>query len=122
MQELEGSTKYANEKGNFECVALVQQTAGIPHTTTWKKGKKVLECAPAEIRVGTVIATFDENGRYPQTARHAALYESHDNSGIFVVDQWNSQGMAKRRKIRLKFGPARDVNDANFYFIAVTEA
>jgi hypothetical protein len=117
LQELDGSKNYANEKGNFECVALVQKTSGIPHTSTWMKGKRVLDCLPVELQVGTVIATFDENGKYPLTARHAALYESHDSSGINVVDQWNSQGMAKRRKIRLKHSPARDVNDAGHYFV-----
>lgn len=117
LQELDGSKNYANEKGNFECVALVQKTSGIPHTSTWMKGKSVLACSPSEIKAGTVIATFDENGKYPLTARHTALYESHDNSGINVVDQWNSQGMAKRRKIRLKNSPARDVNDAGHYYI-----
>jgi hypothetical protein len=117
LQDLDGSKNYANEKGNFECVALVQKTSGIPHTSTWMKGKSVLACSPSEIKAGTVIATFDENGKYPLTARRAASYEGHDSSGINVVDQWNSQGMAKRRKIRLKNSPARDVNDAGHYFI-----
>jgi hypothetical protein len=122
LQELDGSKNYANEKGNFECVALVQKTSGIPHTSTWMKGKKVLDCSPVELQVGTVIATFDENGKYPLTARHTALYESHDSSGINVIDQWNSQGMAKRRKIRLKNNPERDVNDAGHYFIVQINA
>jgi hypothetical protein len=122
LDELDGSTGFSNEKGNFECVALVQKTTGVPNTATWNKGKKVLDCAPGEIRVGTVIATFDENGKYPATERHAAIYESHDSSGINVVDQWNKQAMAKRRKIRLKNGPARDVNDAKWYHIVQTEA
>jgi hypothetical protein len=122
LQELDGSRNYANEKGNFECVALVQKTSGIPHTSTWMKGKKVLDCSPVELQTGTVIATFDENGKYPLTARHTALYESHDSSGINVIDQWNSQGMAKRRKIRLKNNPERDVNDAGHYFIVQINA
>jgi hypothetical protein len=86
------------------------------------QGKKVLDCAPGEIALGTVIATFDENGKYPLTQRHAAIYESHDATGISVVDQWNSQAMAKRRKIRLKNNPSRDINDAKWYYIVQTEA
>jgi len=122
LQELDGSTSYANEKGNFECVALVQKTADAPHTSTWMPGKRVMDCAPGEIALGTVIATFDETGKYPLTQRHAAIYESHDAAGINVVDQWNSQAMAKRRKIRLKNNPARDINDAKWYYIMQTEA
>ena len=122
LDELDGSTRFSNEKGNFECVALVQKATGVPNTATWYKGKKVLDCLPGEIQVGTVIATFDDNGKYPVTERHAAIYESHDSSGIKVVDQWNKQAMAKRRLIRLKNGPARDVNDAKWYHIVHTEA
>ena len=122
LQELDGSTSFPNEKGNYECVALVQKAAGLPHTSTWIKGKKVMDCAAEEIVKGTVISTFDENGKYPTTARHAAIYESHDSTGINVIDQWNSQRMAKRRKIRLKNSPARDINDASWYYIVQTEA
>ena len=122
LEELDGSTSYSNEKGNYECVALVQKTAGVPNTATWIQGKKVLDCATGEIQTGTVIATFDENGKYPATERHAAIYESHDSSGINVVDQWNKQAMAKRRKIRMKDLPARNINDAKWYYIVQTEA
>lgn len=122
LDELDGSTSYPNEKGNFECVALVQKTAGVPNTATWKQGKKVLDCLAGEIQTGTVISTFDENGKYPLTERHAAIYESHDSSGIKVVDQWNNQAMAKRRRIRLKNLPARNINDAKWYYIVQTEA
>jgi len=122
LNSLDGSMDYANEKGNFECVALVQKTTSIPHTSTWKQGKKVLDCQEGEVQKGTVIATFDENGKYPTSARHAALYENHDATGINVVDQWNAQGMAKRRKIRLKNLPVRNINDAQWYFIVETDA
>lgn len=122
LEELDGNASYANEKGNHECVALVQKAAGVPNTATWIQGKKVLDCAAGEIAKGTVISTFDENGKYPLTERHAAIYESHDGTGIKVIDQWNKQAMAKRRLIRLKNGPARDINDAKWYYIVQTEA
>lgn len=122
LNGLDGSTAYANEKGIFECVALVQKVSGIPHTTTWEQGMRVMDCAPGTIVTGTVIATFDENGKYPlTTARHAALYEKHDASGITVVDQWNAQMRAKRRLIRLKNEPVRNVNDARWYYIVETD-
>jgi hypothetical protein len=121
LKDLEGSRSFANAKGNFECVALIQQTTAAPHTTMWTQGKKVLDCVPGEIPSGTVIATFDENRKYPTSARHAALYIGHNDEGITVVDQWNSQGMAKWRTIRKKGSPARDVNDAHYYFIVETQ-
>jgi len=122
LDTLDGSTQYANAKGNHECVALVQQTTQAPLTAQWTQGKKVLECAPGEIAVGTVIATFDENGKYPAEQRHAALYEGHDPNGIRVVDQWNKQAMARRRTIRMKDLPERNINDAKWYYIVESEA
>lgn len=68
--------KFINAKGNTECVEFVRQAAGAPHTSTWKRGLKVSEARPGQIPRGTVIATFDDSGRYPTDAlgRHAAVY------------------------------------------------
>lgn len=117
LDALDGNANYSNAKGNHECVVLVQSVSDVPNTKNWKKGKKVMDCAAGEISAGVVIATFDDAGKYPDTNRHAAIYESHDADGINVIDQWNKQGKAKRRKIHLKKGAARDVNDANWYFV-----
>lgn len=121
LDSLDGNSDFKNDKGNHECVVLVQQATGIPSTSTWSKGIKVMDAKAGEISVGTVIATFDENGKYPNDARHAAIYESHDQSGINVIDQWNKQGKAARRKIRLKKGKTRDVNDADWYYVVETK-
>ena len=117
LASIDGSDSYKNDKGNHECVVLVQKLTNAPQTKIWKKGKKVMDCSAAEISPGTVIATFDNLGNYPADARHAAIYESHDATGIKVVDQWNAQGKAKRRKIFVRNSQKRAVNDANWYFV-----
>jgi hypothetical protein len=60
-------------------------------TTTWRAGAWVME-AGSTIQRGTAIATFDQNGRFPQhrTGQHAALVLSVMPSGIWVVDQWKN--------------------------------
>ena len=97
----EGKSKWVNAKGNAECVEFVRQATGAPATATWKPGVRVKDAAPGSIPAYTAIATFDESGRYPADAlgRHAAVYLSHDSSGIRVLDQWNSQGEVKPRTI-----------------------
>lgn len=115
LSELDGSDSFKNGKGDHQCVTLVQMVSSAPNTAHWKRGKRVMETKPGEILRGTVIATFDVEGKYPLTARHAAIYINHDDSGILVLDQWVKQGKAKQRRIRLKNLPERDVNDAKYY-------
>lgn len=117
LELLEGNVSYANDKGNHECVALVQKVANAPNTSSWKKGKKVIDQPSGSIPRGTVIATFDDNGNYPVTQRHAAIYVRHNANEIVVFDQWKTQGKSKKRTITLKNLPNRDVNDANYYWI-----
>ena len=121
LDDLDGSADYKNDKGNHECVVLVQKTAGLPNTGSWTKGIKVIDAAASYIKAGTVIATFDKDGNYPSDSRHAAIYESHDKAGINVIDQWNKQGKALRRKISLKKGLTRNVNDADWYYVVETK-
>lgn len=117
LASLEGRPDFKNERGEHQCVALVQAVSEATRTVEWKQGKKVLEAQPGEIPPGTVIATFDLQGKYPLTARHAAIYVAHNASGIEVYDQWVKQGMVKKRIIRLKNLPRRDVNDAKYYYV-----
>ena len=121
LNDLDGNADFKNTKGNHECVVLVQQAAGLPNTGSWTKGKKVMDSAADEIKTGTVIATFDKDGNYPSDSRHAAIYESHDKAGINVIDQWNSKGKATRRKINLKKGLTRSVDDADWYYVVETK-
>jgi len=78
--------------GNGECVALVQARNGAnaPRTSEWKQGDKVQ--GNTSLKPGTVIATFDQNGRYTNSAQsHAAIYLGQDENGIRVIDQWNNR-------------------------------
>lgn len=96
-----GKGKFKNAKGNTECVEFVRQAAGAPPTIAWKRGALIMGSAPGTISRGTVIATFDDKGRYPTDGqgKHAAIYLSHDLTGIRVLDQWNKQGEVLERII-----------------------
>lgn len=117
LDTLENRSEFKNERGEHQCVVLVQGVSPAPRTAEWKQGKRVLDTPPGEIPKGTVIATFDTSGKYPLTARHAAIYLGHNASGIEVYDQWVKQGMVKKRIIRFKNLPRRDVNDAKYYYV-----
>lgn len=118
---------YKNDKGNTECVTFVQQATlksggHVPRTTDWRKGIYVKDAQDGEITQGTVIATFDENDRYPTERRHAAVYISKNDKGITVYDQWNSQKMVKQRTLFYKENETRQVDNGNFYWVVETEA
>ena len=85
VDDLEGTEKV----GSKQCVALLQQYAGLPRTSSWKEGKAVL--GELTLPKGTAIATF-VNGRYPNqgSGNHAAFYISQTLNGIWVMDQWAS--------------------------------
>jgi hypothetical protein len=118
---------YKNAKGNTECVAFVQMaklkgTGYVPGTSQWRKGKYVKDAGQGDIAKGTVIATFDETDKYPTERRHAAVYISHNDKGITVYDQWNSQKMVKQRTLYYKDSEVRAVDNGNFYWVVETEA
>ena len=58
------------------------------------------------LRKGTAIATFDKDGKYANkvTGNHAAIYLIQDNNGLWVYDQWVSQGAVKKRYIGFRGG------------------
>ena len=119
--DVTGPGKYKNAKGNTECVIFVQQAAGAPPTSLWKKGINVGETLNGKIPRGTAIATFDENGKYPTDGlgQHAAIYLSHDKNAIQVLDQWRSQGEVKQRGIKFnnKTASSRSNQAETFYVI-----
>jgi hypothetical protein len=124
-----GPGKFKDESGNTECVAFVRQATGIGPTLTWKKGKKIIDTPIGGIKRYTAIATFDSNGKYPTDGkgRHAAIYLSHDpiKKIIYVLDQFNAQGMVRKRPIRfwenkneLRSGQIyRRSNDSDTFFV-----
>src|SRR6267142_3003807 len=98
--------------GNGQCVVFVQAAAKAPNTSHWKKGIDVK--GAANIKRGTAIATF-KDGIYTNhaTGNHAAIYISQDNNGIWVYDQWATQGMVKKRLIRFHDGSGSPSNDGS---------
>jgi hypothetical protein len=95
----------------------VQQTTDAPGTELWIKGIKVIDAPDGKIE--RLIATFVD-GKYPtdDKGKHAAIYLSHDPTGIRVSDQWNNQGCVKKRKIRsrVREGTIRS-NDASWFYV-----
>jgi len=103
-----------------ECVAFIQQVTSAPSTTLWIPGKKVKDAKPGEILRGTVIATFDSKKKYPsdQLGKHAAIYLSHNNESITVLDQWADQGEVKQRYIHFNRPKGtRRSNDGDTFFV-----
>ena len=80
--------------GNGFCVPLVQLTTAVGHTSTWRAGRKLNAKPRADVKRGTVIATFNAEGRYDSKDRgnHAAFFveyaTQHGHDGIVIYDQY----------------------------------
>lgn len=111
--------QFVNANNNTECVEFVRQATSAPHTTLWKPGVNVIDAKLGSIPRGTAIATFDKNGQYPtdKLGKHAAIYLSHDASGIRVLDQWNDQGRVLERTIYINRPDIPRINSAKQYFV-----
>ena len=117
--DVAGPKKYTNERGNTECVEFVRQVTLAPGTTLWKQGASIKTAAIGTISRGTAIATFDDNGKYPVDGKgkHAAIYLSHTQAGVQVLDQWNGQGEVLPRQIRFNNPGKRSNNGDTFYVV-----
>lgn len=102
--------------GNGHCVPYVQTAAGAPLTSSWTCGRKVR--GSLDIAKGTAIATFDENGKYPNqpTGNHAAIYLGQTASGIEVYDQWVGKPVGQRT-IAFKNGQGSASNDGDRFWV-----
>ncbi|WP_261317830.1 BPSL0067 family protein [Burkholderia cepacia] len=80
-----------------------QATENASHWSKFIRPSAPPPSGDRSIRVGTVIATF-ENDRYPSRSHgnHAAFYLSQDVRGIYVVEQWRSLKAIQRRCIPFK--------------------
>ena len=112
-------TSYVGKKvGNGHCVVFVQESTSprAPSTNLWTEGCTVR--GDDSIEKGTAIATFTD-GRYPSkaTGNHAAIYDGQTDAGIWVYDQWVSQGQVKRRFIRFKGGTGSPSNDGEAFSV-----
>ena len=73
---------------------------------------------------GTIIATFDEHGRWPTNAppgnKHAAIYDGQNEEGIFVIEQFAPLKAIQRRLI--KFDDDRTPsNNGNRFSVLMTD-
>lgn len=90
---------YGRSVGSGQCVALVQQAAGVGHTSTWSPGDQVV--GNNDLTIGTPIATFDPDGRYgnhTDHTSHAAIYLGPGEvpGSIRVLDQWKGHAASER--------------------------
>ena len=97
-----------------ECVSYVKfVTPELPQTSLWRKGKPVK--GSKDMMRGTVIATFNANGRYQG---HAAIYESQTDRFINVVDQWITPPHPQPiRRRTLRFGAIGNSNNGENFFV-----
>jgi hypothetical protein len=115
-----GKGKFKNASGKTECTEFIRQATGAPATIGWCRGVKVADAKPGQILRGTAIATFDDNGKYPTDGlgKHAAIYLSHSQASIQVLDQWDDQGEVKPRPIWFNRPKGtRRSNDATAFFV-----
>lgn len=107
-----------------QCVALVQAappaagSSNPPNTSLWRPGLWVRGSANGTIKKGTVIATF-LNNIYPTTSpRHAAVYLSHNEKGITVIDQWVGKPKpGNTRPLTYRGVDNRSVDNGDLYYV-----
>ncbi|WBO60758.1 BPSL0067 family protein [Acidocella sp. MX-AZ03] len=77
----------------------------------------------ANLPIGTIIATFDVNGRYGNHldgSSHGAIYLGQNAHGILVLDQWKGHSTTQpvhERLIRFKKGTGIKVDDGDQYYV-----
>jgi hypothetical protein len=98
-----------------QCVSYVKKVCpSLPQTSMWKKGVQVKNAT--NVLAGTVIATFNANGRYEG---HAAIYVRQGPTGITVCDQYRTPPSPKAVGERLlRWGAHGNSNNGdNFYVV-----
>jgi hypothetical protein len=114
--------KYANAKGDTQCVELIFQAFPDAKGTTtgsWREGKKVTK-GDLTIASGTAIATF-VGGAFSHLGsgnQHAAVYLGQDEHGIKVLDQWKGKADGvSQRTLYWKPTKAGLSNDGNAFSV-----
>jgi len=117
------------ELNKGQCAALAQSKGiGVPATCHWRRGKRVADCKPGELMLGTVIATFNKNHDYVSTHAaahshqfHAALYVRHNSHTMTIVERFVGIPGGKIRQQTIKLAPSSYVSrvsrDANNYYV-----
>ena len=138
-----GDVEKLNGRAPFsdgECVALVQATPSVGHTSRWRPGPRVVDLS--YLNPGTVIANFvfDEqgNGRFPnQHGYHAALFvdfcgrsvSSTKPKNIRVMDQWRTRipdtirqrEIVARGKSKAEGSAYSDSDNADQFYVVVSK-
>lgn len=124
-----------------ECVALVQETTSVGHTSRWRPGPRVLDLH--HLNPGTVIANFvfdkSGKGRFPNGhGYHAALFMGFGGRGqttgkpmsIEMMDQWvrrRPQDVVKSRHVwargrsHAEGNSHHDSDNADQFYVVVHE-
>jgi hypothetical protein len=109
--------------GNGQCAVFVEMVTNAPRVHSWRKGLKVLGNG-SMIQPGTVIATFNSSGIYPNMphGNHAALFVSENGHAITVIDQWHGKttSHAPGPSTYWHIGTGNDHNmtrDPSFYYV-----
>lgn len=78
----------SDKGGTIQCVGLVKYYSDCGRAADWSQGPAV---NGGEVERGTVIATFDKDGNYPnnKTHNHACFFieQQADGSGFRVLEQ-----------------------------------
>jgi hypothetical protein len=107
--------------GDGHCVAFVRAASPAPISSMWTRGESV---KTANLVRGTVIATFDSNGKYGSRkdgSCHAAIFLRKTSAGIVVLDQWITSSGARKvvseRTIRFNNSNGLKVNNGDNYYV-----
>jgi hypothetical protein len=97
-----------------QCVSYVKKVCPtLPATAAWKKGAAVK--GSKSLALGTVIATFNDQGKYEG---HAAIFDGQIAAGINVYDQWVTPPNPKAVGPRLlRWGAQGRANNADNYYV-----
>jgi hypothetical protein len=97
-----------------QCVSYVKHVCpSLPRTAEWKKG--VAAKGNKNIKDGTIIATFDANGKY---SGHAAVYVSQTDKHLNVYDQFKTPPTPSPIAAReLKFGAPVNSNNGDLFYV-----
>jgi RHS repeat-associated protein len=111
--------------GNGQCVTACKHFSGITAPTAdWREGAAV--SGNSTLPIGTAIATFGSNGRYPTgDDRNSGIYMGQiKNGGILILDQWPAHPVsgtpAHPPQIReMKFNNGDMSNSASAYHVII---
>jgi|GEM_PF-2579237 len=116
-----------------QCVSLVKEATGMPATSEWRAGASISGYGDPPLQPGTVIATMDENGRYPgpeDDDKHAAIFMGYGvkngQKGMWVYDQYRSSlysdGVKPPSRSFIPFDEERPyVQNASSYSVVTTQ-